>query len=135
MKIFQVKFCIGLMVLLCIFGCSNVNKNINQMRQTTLIFGLSKPDGSEVTKNQWSLFLKDYVTPKFKEGFTIIDAYGQYLGNNGKIVKEKSKILIFLHKNTKQQQTSIDLIINNYKKLFQQECVLEMNSFPKVFFK
>ena len=122
-------------IFIYVCSCSTSLKNQNSMNQTILIFGMSTPDGMNVTKKQWNSFLKNYVTPAFKEGFTVIDAYGQYLCKKNKIVKENSKILLLLHNNTKQQKTSITSIINCYKKLFQQESVLKISSSPNVSFK
>jgi hypothetical protein len=97
--------------------------------RTELYFGLSKPDGSEVTAGEWAKFLADEVTPRFPGGFTVIEALGQYQGDDKKIVKEKSRVLILLYekKNRKHISLKIEEIRAAYKKAFQQESVMRLD--------
>lgn len=97
--------------------------------RTELYFGFSKPDGSEVSADEWSRFLADEVTPRFPAGFTVIEALGQYQGDSGKIVKEKSRVLILLYqkKDRKQNDPKIEAIRAAYKKVFQQESVMRLD--------
>lgn len=97
--------------------------------RTELYFGLSKPGGSEVTAEEWAQFLADEVTPRFPAGFTVIDALGQYQGDDKKIVKEKSRVLILLYekKDRKHNSAKIEEIRAAYKKAFQQESVMRLD--------
>lgn len=97
--------------------------------RTELYFGLAKPDGSEVTAEEWAKFLADEVTPRFPAGFTVIEALGQYQGNDKKIVKEKSRVLILLYekKVRKHNSVKIEEIRAAYKKAFQQESVMRLD--------
>ena len=45
--------------------------------RTTLYFGLSRPNGS-VSELEWQIFLRDEVTKRFPEGFTVWEAQGQW---------------------------------------------------------
>lgn len=97
--------------------------------RTELYFGLSKPDGSEVTAEEWAHFLADEVTPRFPAGFTVIEALGQYQGDDKKIVKEKSRVLILLYekKDRKGINVKIEEIRAAYKKAFLQESVMRLD--------
>jgi hypothetical protein len=97
--------------------------------RTELYFGLAKPDGSEVTAEEWAQFLADKVTPRFPAGFTVIEALGQYQGNDKKIVKEKSRVLILLYEKKDRKLTNgkIEEIRAAYKKAFQQESVMRLD--------
>lgn len=97
--------------------------------RTELYFGMGKPDGSEVSGDEWSRFLADEVTPRFPAGFTVIEALGQYQGDDGKIVKEKSRVLILLYqkKDRKRNDPKIEEIRAAYKKAFQQESVMRLD--------
>jgi hypothetical protein len=97
--------------------------------RTELYFGMGKLDGSEVTAAEWARFLADEVTPRFPAGFTIIEALGQYQGEDKKIVKEKSRILILLYetKERKRSDPKIEEIRAAYKKAFQQESVMRLD--------
>jgi hypothetical protein len=45
--------------------------------QTTLYFGLRTGDGFDVTPLDWRAFLVETVTPRFPNGLTVLEAYGQ----------------------------------------------------------
>ncbi len=61
------------------------------MMQTTLWFGLSKPQGGSVSSLDWMNFIDKQVTPRFKAGLSVYDAQGQWLGENGQLAREKAK--------------------------------------------
>lgn len=97
--------------------------------RTELYFGFSKPDGSEITADEWARFLADEVTPRFPAGFTVVEALGQYQGDDKKIVKEKSRMLVLLYpkKDRKANNPKIEAIREAYKKTFQQESVMRLD--------
>jgi hypothetical protein len=96
--------------------------------KTELIFGLSKPDGDLVSEAEWQKFLDEYITPRFREGLTVLDADGQYLTQSQQVIKERSKIVILLYKNSEEINASIEYIRSSYKQLFQQESVLRVST-------
>ena len=59
----------------------------NAMVQTTLYFGLSRPAGKDITAQEWQQFVDRDVTPRFRDGLTVFDARGQWLGNDGKVAR------------------------------------------------
>ncbi|MDR3626154.1 MAG: DUF3574 domain-containing protein [Ignavibacteriaceae bacterium] len=95
--------------------------------QTELFFGLSKPDGTMVTDEEWNKFVDDYISPKFMDGFTVVDAHGQWMDNDNKVMKENSKLVIIIYKRNEDMESSINYVIDNYKRLFQQNSVLKVN--------
>jgi hypothetical protein len=97
--------------------------------RTELYFGRSKPDGSIITDEAWNKFLNEIVTPRFPDGFTVLDGIGQYRDKAGRIVKEPSKVLILLYprKSRKTNSAKIDEIRAEYVRLFNQESVLRMD--------
>lgn len=101
--------------------------------KTELFFGLSKPHGGTVSESQWQQFVDEHITPRFREGLTIVDANGQWLGKQGKVIKEKTKIVILLHSDNEDTNASIEYIRDKYKQLFQQEAVLRINSCTRPF--
>ena len=97
--------------------------------RTELYFGRSIPGGGNVSDADWENFLADVVTLRFPDGFTILNATGQYRERNGKIDKEPSEILLFFYP-AKSRITSgrkIDEIRRAYKKRFRQESVLRLD--------
>ena len=97
--------------------------------RTELYFGRSLPDGSVVSDEEWNKFLNDVVTSRFPDGFTVLDGVGQYRNKNGQIIKEQSKVIVFLYsrRTQKDSSTKIDEIRAAYVKLFSQESVLRLD--------
>jgi Protein of unknown function (DUF3574) len=97
--------------------------------RTELYFGRSKPDGTLVSDEDWKRFLAETVTPRFPDGFTVLDGSGQYRDKSGRTVKETSNILIFLYpkKGRRTSHLEIDEIRAAYIKQFNQESVLRVD--------
>lgn len=97
--------------------------------RTELYFGLSKPEGSIVTEAEWRAFLKDFVTPRFPDGFTELSARGQYRDKEGRIILEESRVLVFLYpRNAKKSgRAKIEEIRAAYVRQFSQESVLRLD--------
>lgn len=96
----------------------------NSYIKNTLYFGLAIPSGGTVSKKSFTEFLKREVTPIFPEGFTVLEARGQWRGNDGKIVEEPSKALVFLSPASESKDSALLEIIEKYRKKFKQEAVL-----------
>lgn len=96
--------------------------------KTELFFGLSVPDGTKVTAQQFQAFSDTVIAKSFSEGSTIFDAKGQWLGNNGVLVSEDTKVVIVLNKMTPETSRKIDEIREKYKKYFKQEAVLRIDA-------
>jgi hypothetical protein len=91
--------------------------------RTTLYFGLNRQSGS-VTEGQWRDFLRNQVTPRFPQGLTVWEANGQWRRSDGRISRERSKVLLLVHAESPEVQAALTAIIENYKREFQQESVL-----------
>lgn len=99
----------------------------NQMEQTTLYFGLSRPAGKDITAQEWQQFVDTDVTPRFRDGLTVIDARGQWLGNDGKVAKEASKALMLIHGKDAGSESNIETLRTLYKTRFAQESVMRVD--------
>jgi hypothetical protein len=95
-----------------------------------LYFGRSQPGGGVVSDAQWQKFVDTEVTPRFPDGLTVTDAYGQFLNSAGNLAREDSKVLILLYVSTPERERSILEIIDAYKSRFQQESVLRVTDVP-----
>jgi hypothetical protein len=96
--------------------------------RSELVFGRLKPDGSVVTDAEWRAFVEEQVTPRFPDGFTVQDVLGQYRGRDGRIIAEPSKILLVIHGADARPRAAIQEIRDAYRRLFQQESVLLIES-------
>jgi len=102
--------------------------------RTELYFGRNKPNG-EVTEEQFAHFLEVEVTKLFPDGLTLLDGLGQFLGSDGKIAKEKSKLLILFYPlSDREADKKVEDIRGAYKGQFQQESVLRTDSLERVSF-
>jgi c-di-GMP-related signal transduction protein len=117
---------------------SSENSTSNETKQlltkNELYFGLSKPAGLKISEIEWQQFVNTVITPRFKEGLTVIDANGQYLNNAGTLTREKTKVVILIHDNNPTKNKMIQEVILSYKQKFQQESVLQVTSDVKVSF-
>jgi hypothetical protein len=97
--------------------------------RTELYFGTDKPGGGKVTAEEWDKFLEADVTPRFPDGFTVLEGYGQFKDSGGKIVREASIILVLFYPKKQREavNTKIEELRTNYKKQFNQESVLRVD--------
>lgn len=98
-----------------------------------MYFGLSKPSGV-VSETEWQQFLNGVMTPRFREGLTVKDAYGQYMNKSGKLSQEKTKLVILIYEKSLAKNQMVEEAIANYKRTFQQESVLRVTSNVNVSF-
>jgi hypothetical protein len=96
--------------------------------QTSLYFGLSRPQGADITAPEWQSFVDKEITPRFKEGLTVFDARGQWLEGSGKIARENSKVLMVIHPPGEPAEQNIEALRTRYKQQFQQESVMRVDS-------
>jgi hypothetical protein len=94
--------------------------------RTELFFGTEKPDGSEVSEEDFRKFLDVEITPRFPDGLTVLTGFGQFRGASGQITQERSELVILLYPRQAAQRDSknIDQIRNAYTDQFDQESVL-----------
>jgi hypothetical protein len=103
--------------------------------RTELYFGAGKPDGSQVTPEEFDRFSDKEITAAFPDGFTELTGKGQFKGANGEIVREHSFVVILLYPFTdRQANLEIETVRADYKRLFQQQSVLRTDSVEKVSF-
>ncbi len=69
-------------------------KGLTPYTEFSMFFGLSHVDGRAVSDDQWREFVADSVTPRFRAGFTVIDARGQWTKPDGVLEREPVKLVI-----------------------------------------
>ncbi|EHD19614.1 MULTISPECIES: DUF3574 domain-containing protein [Brenneria] len=98
------------------------------MMQTTLYFGLNRPDGPAISAGEWQAFVDGEVTPRFTEGLSVFDAKGQWLGNDGVLARENSKALLLIHAADAANETKIEALRSGYKQRFRQDSVMRVDA-------
>jgi len=85
-----------------------------------LLFGRGKGDSGGITQADWSGFVANELTPRFPDGFTVIDGAGQWLNpQQGVIVKEDSKVVEIVLPSETYDATKVDAVIDAYKHQFR----------------
>jgi hypothetical protein len=97
--------------------------------QVDLYFGRDIAGSGEVSDAQWAQFLDQEVTPRFPAGLTVSDARGQYRDTStGRIDRERSKRLTIVVADVISARPALDAVAEAYKKRFQQQSVLRIES-------
>jgi hypothetical protein len=96
--------------------------------RTELFFGLSKPDGSPISDAEYQRFLDTEITPRFSDGFTLLNGNGHYRSASGEIIREPSRVVILFYPYDRAKSAAADEIRAAYRKQFQQESVLRADS-------
>ena len=112
------------------FGCTKAAETAAspQFVATHIYCGRNIPAGGEVSGEQFATFLETDVTPAFPAGLTAYDAYGQMKTSEGKIVKQKAKVLLLVHDNSKASLDAIHKIVAAYRSKFGNPQVMVMTS-------
>ncbi len=89
-----------------------------------LFFGRSMPDAGEVTDADWSQFVDTEITPRFPDGLSVGDVYGQWRNPRGDFVREQTKALFLVLTGVPAERQRIDLVRDAYKQRFHQDSVM-----------
>ncbi|HEY3249497.1 MAG TPA: DUF3574 domain-containing protein [Ignavibacteria bacterium] len=96
--------------------------------KTELYFGLSKPDGRNVTNEEFLAFTDTVISKFFPEGFSVINLDGKwYDPEKQKTISEESRLVVRLSKMNDEVSANIDTIRAKYKRYFNQQAVLRVD--------
>ena len=134
----KVAAAIGLMLVLALLGAlarpglaqtgAACPKGLKSQSVAELIFGRNIGEiVGAVDNEEWARFLDDVVTPRFRDGLTVIDAYGQsWNPPEGRIEREPAKILMIVLTDELRQRPHLGEIACEYKRRFSQRSVIIM---------
>lgn len=95
------------------------------MQRSTLYFGAAIPGSVDtVDATEWQGFLDHVVTPRFPDGLTWFEAYGQWRSRDDLVISEPSRVLILLHADDADSRAAIAAVRREYQRAFAQEAVL-----------
>ncbi|HEX4549825.1 DUF3574 domain-containing protein [Pseudomonas sp.] len=101
-----------------------------QWIRTELYFSVGTVDGKEgaVSPARWREFLDKEVTSRFSDGFTVLDAYGQWRDHGAKEPERLStKVIVILHENSPKNAANIEAIRLAYKRITGDLSVLRLS--------
>jgi hypothetical protein len=105
--------------------------------ETRLFFGTELPDGGEpVTDEEFREFVDREVTPRFPDGLTVQQGWGQWRDRHGTIENERSYELTLLYPGADAGMLSaeIEQIRKSYRHEFGQESVGRADDWVRVSF-
>jgi Protein of unknown function (DUF3574) len=92
------------------------------MARTELLFG-----AGTVSESAWHQFLSKEVTPRFPDGLTTLEGYGQWKADNGTIAKERSRVLLIWHAPDAKADAGLEAIREAYEHQFHQRSVMRVD--------
>lgn len=95
-------------------------------QRAELYFGLGRRDADNAAtfETRWQAFLDEEVTPRFPDGFSVLDAYGQWQRqDNRQIERLNSKLLVVLFQGAKHRR-DLDALRAAWKQRTGDESVL-----------
>jgi hypothetical protein len=94
--------------------------------RSELYFAVGNEDGTgTIDDAKWREFLDREVTPRFPDGLTVLDGYGQWrFQQDGRLVRQRSKVLVVLHEAGAKRRDDIESIRLAWKRMTGHESVL-----------
>jgi len=78
-----------------------------------------------IAEIRWRAFLDKEVTPRFPDGLTVFDAYGQWRDKGSEVPSRLwSKVLVVVHEDTPANREAIDAIRLAWKASTRDQSVL-----------
>lgn len=101
--------------------------------RTELSFGVAPLEaeglGLSAAEGTWRTFLDEEVTPRFSDGFTVLDGHGQRRENAGAPVeRERIKVLVIVHPDTGQNRAGIEALRAAYRARTGEKSVTAVES-------
>lgn len=101
-----------------------------QWIRTELYFSVGPLEGKEgvVSPARWREFLDQEVTSRFPDGFSVLDAYGQWRDHGAKEPERlATKVIVILHENTAKHDADIEAIRLAFKRITGDLSVLRLS--------
>ncbi len=89
-----------------------------------LYFGRDIANRAPLTEAEWADFTREQITPRFPNGFTVLDAHGQWLNPDTRTIgAEPSKLVRIAAAGSADLAARIDAITAAYRTQFHQFAV------------
>ena len=119
----------ALLLVLMLAGCASLDPRRcpvgqERLRTAQLFFGRNIGDQPRVTDAEFRRFVDDELTSRFPDGLTILDGGGQWKGEENKLIREASKVVLIVLPKAGDGQARLDAVRQAYKVRFKQESVM-----------
>ena len=123
---------IGLLALSMLGGCAanapHCGGGAHAAVMDLLYFGSGRPHGPDVTEQEWTGFVHDEIAPRFPQGFSLLEAQGQWRNADGSTAHEQTHVLQLVHPADARSEQAVAEIADRYKTQFAQEAVLRLRA-------
>jgi hypothetical protein len=93
-------------------------------RTAQLFFGRNVGEKAAVSEADFHRFVDEELTPKFPDGLTVLDGGGQWRGDENRLIREASKIVMIVLPKGRDSSPRIEAVRTAYKTRFHQDSVL-----------
>ncbi|WP_354297902.1 DUF3574 domain-containing protein [Phenylobacterium koreense] len=94
------------------------------MRTAQLFFGQNIGGKPGVSDAEFRRFVDEELTPLFPSGLTVLDGGGQWKGDENRLIREASKVVVLVLPNGPEAGKKLEAARKAYKARFHQESVL-----------
>jgi hypothetical protein len=91
--------------------------------EVDLYFGGDVGNGRAVSEAEWASFMAEEVTPRFPNGLSVIDVAGQYREPSGRMVREKTKLIVVVIFDAPAHLPRVQAVIDAYNRRHSQNSV------------
>jgi hypothetical protein len=91
--------------------------------EVDLYFGGDAGNGRVVSEAKWAAFMADEVTPRFPDGLSVLDIAGQYREPSGRLVRERTKLLVVVVFDPPAHLAKVQAVVDAYKRRHNQNSV------------
>ena len=96
------------------------------MARLELFFGLGSGRGP-VSPRAFADFIAREVTPRFPDGLSLFEGYGQWRDQSGRISRESARMLLIWYEPGADSDAKIEMIREAYKRRFKQQSVMRVD--------
>lgn len=93
-------------------------------RTAQLFFGRNIADKPAVSEADFQAFIDQVITPRFPDGLTVLDGGGQWRGDENRLIREASKVVMVVLPKDRDASGRIEAVRAAYRARFHQDSVL-----------
>ncbi len=94
--------------------------------EVDLYFGGEAGNGRAVSDAAWAAFMAEEVTPRFPDGLSVIDVAGQYREPSGRLVHEKTKLIVVVLFDAPAHLARVQAVVDAYARRHNQNSVFRV---------
>ncbi|WP_332772708.1 DUF3574 domain-containing protein [Phenylobacterium sp.] len=125
-RVLSLSCCLALLTL---SGCASLSgpacpAGQEPMRTAQLFFGRNIGDKPGVSEADFRAFVDHELTPRFPEGLTVLDGGGQWKGDENRMIREASKVVVLVLPLKGDSGGKLDEARRAYVRKFHQDSVM-----------